>query len=154
MGGVVLLQTTVLDIVAVRGVIPDLQLILLVFLAVRRGSMSGQIAGFAGGMLEDAVSLAPLGFHALVRTVVGFCGGLLHGLIRTSTIVVPVLMLAGAVLMKGLASALLGLIFKVRLDTHLLESRFWIEMAYTAVLAPVLFLLLGHIRLLRPTTKR
>ena len=78
LGAVVLLQTTVLGIVAVGGVTPDLQLILLVFLALRRGSMSGQLAGFAGGLLEDLVSLAPLGFHALVRTLVGFTSGLLH----------------------------------------------------------------------------
>ena len=152
MGGVVLLQTTVLKILAVRGVTPDLQLILLVFLALRRGSMSGQLAGFAGGMLEDLVSLAPLGFHALVRTLVGFSSGQLHGLIRTSAVAVPGLLL-GAALIKGLASALLGLIFDIHPDLHLLEGRFWIEAAYSAVLAPLLFALLGRIRLLRPARR-
>ena len=152
MGVVVLLQTTVLDIVAVRGVTPDLQLILLVFLALRRGSMSGQLAGFAGGLLEDLVSLAPLGFHALVRALVGFSSGLLHGLIRTSAVAVPVLIL-GAALVKGLASALLGLIFDIHPDLHLLEGRFWIEAAYGAVLAPFLFALLGRVRLLRPSKR-
>lgn len=152
MGVVVLLQTTVLDIVAVRGVTPDLQLILLVFLALRRGSMSGQLAGFAGGLLEDLVSLAPLGFYALVRALVGFSSGLLHGLIRTSAVAVPVLML-GAALVKGLASALLGLIFDIHPDLHLLEGRFWIEAAYGAVLAPFLFALLGRVRLLRPSKR-
>ena len=152
MGVVVLLQTTVLGIVAVHGVTPDLLLILLVFLALRRGSMSGQIAGFAGGLLEDLVSLAPLGFHALVRTVVGFSSGMLHGLIRTSAIAVPVLIL-GASVVKGLASAFLGLVFDIHPDLHLLEGRFWIEAAYSAVLAPFLFALLGRVRLLRPSKR-
>lgn len=150
LGAVVLLQTTVLGIVAVGGVTPDLQLILLVFLALRRGSMSGQLAGFAGGLLEDLVSLAPLGFHALVRTLVGFTSGLLHGLVRTNAIAVPVLIL-GATFIKGLTSALLGLLFDVQPDLHLLEGRFWIEAAYSAVLAPFLFALLGRVRLLRPS---
>ena len=152
MGVVVLLQTTVLGIVAVRGVTPDLLLILLVFLALRRGSMSGQIAGFAGGLLEDLVSLAPLGFHALVRTLVGFSSGMLHGLIRTSAIAVPVLIF-GASVVKGMASAFLGLAFDVHPDLHLLEGRFWIEAAYSAVLAPFLFALLGRVRLLRPSKR-
>ena len=152
MGVVVLLQTTVLGIVAVRGVTPDLLLILLVFLALRRGSMSGQIAGFAGGLLEDLVSLAPLGFHALVRTLVGFSSGTLHGLIRTSAIAVPVLIF-GASVVKGMASAFLGLVFDIHPDLHLLEGRFWIEAAYSAVLAPFLFALLGRVRLLRPSKR-
>ena len=152
MGVVVLLQTTVLGIVAVRGVTPDLLLILLVFLALRRGSMSGQVAGFAGGLLEDLVSLAPLGFHALVRTLVGFSAGMLHGLIRTSAIAVPVFIF-GASVVKGLASAFLGLVFEVHPDMHLLEGRFWIEAAYSAVLAPFLFALLGRVRLLRPSKR-
>ena len=152
MGVVVLLQTTVLEVVAVGGVTPDLQLILLLFLALRRGSMSGQLAGFAGGLLEDLASLAPLGFHALVRTLVGFSSGLLHGLIGTSAIAVPVLML-GASVIKGLASALLGLIFDLHPDLHLLDGPFWIEAAYSAVLAPLLFALLGRVRLLRPSRR-
>lgn len=149
MGAVILLQTTVLGVVAVGGVTPDLQLILLVFLALRRGSMSGQVAGFAGGLLEDLVSLAPLGFHALVRTLVGYSAGLLHETLRTDEVAVAVLTVVGATLVKGLASALLGLIFDVRPDLHLLEGRFWIEAAYGALLAPFLFALLGRVRLLR-----
>ena len=152
MGVVVLLQTTALGIVAVRGVTPDLLLILLVFLALRRGSMSGQIAGFAGGLLEDLVSLAPFGFHALVRTLVGYSSGMLHGLIRTSAVAVPLLIFTASVV-KGLASALLGLVFDIHPDLHLLEGRFWIEAAYSAVLAPFLFALLGRVRLLRPSKR-
>ena len=154
LGGVVLLQTTVLDFVAVLGVKPDLQLILVVFLALRRGSMSGQIAGFVGGLLEDVVTLSPLGFNAIVKALAGFCAGLPFGLIRASAVVVPVLLMAGASLIKGLASGVLSLAFQIPLDAHLLEERFWIETAYNVVLAPLLFALLGRIRLLRITNPR
>ena len=149
LGAAVLLQTTVLRFVAVLGVKPDLQLILVVFLALRRGSMSGQIAGFVGGLLEDVVTLSPLGFHALVKALVGFCAGLPCGFIRASAVVVPVLLVAGAALIKGLASGMLSLAFQIPLDAHLLEERFWIETAYNVVLAPLLFALLSQIHLLR-----
>ena len=154
LGAAVLLQTTVLEFVAVFGVKPDLQLILVAFLALRRGSMSGQIAGFVGGLLEDVVTLSPLGFHAIVKALVGFCAGLPFGLIRASAVVVPVLLVAGAVLVKGLASGVLSLAFQIPLDAHLLEERFWIESAYNVILAPLLFALLGQIRLLRSTSPR
>ena len=154
LGAAVLLQTTVLEIVAVFGVKPDLQLILVAFLALRRGSMSGQIAGFVGGLLEDVVTLSPLGFHAIVKALVGFCAGLPFGLIRASAVVVPVLLVAGAVLVKGLASGVLSLAFQIPLDAHLLEERFWIESAYNVILAPLLFALLSQIRLLRSTSPR
>jgi rod shape-determining protein MreD len=152
LGAAVLLQTTVLEFVAIFDVKPDLQLILVVFLALRRGSMSGQIAGFVGGLLEDVVTLSPLGFHALVKALVGFCAGLPFGLIRASALVVPVLLVAGAALIKGMASGLLSLVFQIPLDAHLLEERFWIETAYNVALAPPLFALLSQIRLLRATS--
>ncbi len=154
LGAAVLLQTTVLEFVAVFGVKPDLQLILVAFLALRRGSMSGQIAGFVGGLLEDVVTLSPLGFHAIVKALVGFCAGLPFGLIRASAVVVPVLLVAGAVVVKGLASGVLSLAFQIPLDAHLLEARFWIESAYNVILAPLLFALLSQIRLLRSTSPR
>ena len=154
LGAAVLLQTTVLEFVAVFGVKPDLQLILVAFLALRRGSMSGQIAGFVGGLLEDVVTLSPLGFHAIVKALVGFCAGLPYGLIRASAVVVPVLLVAGAVVVKGLASGVLSLAFQIPLDAHLLEARFWIESAYNVILAPLLFALLSQVRLLRSTSPR
>ena len=154
LGAAVLLQTTVLEFVAIFGVKPDLQLILVVFLALRRGSMSGQIAGFVGGLLEDVVTLSPLGFHAIVKALVGFCAGLPYGLIRASALVVPVLLVAGAALIKGVAGGVLSLAFQIPLDAHLLEARFWIETAYNVALSPLLFALLSQIRLLRTANPR
>lgn len=153
MGLVVLLQTTVLEIISIRKVTPDLQLILITFIALRRGSMSGQITGFCGGLLEDLTSLSPLGFHAIVRTLLGFCAGLMHGWIRTSTIIVPVLLLFGAEILKGIISSLLEVIYGIHIDLNLTSGRFWIEACYTAVIAPPLFAVLGYIRMFKPTKK-
>ena len=72
LGAAVLLQTTLLPFVAIRGVKPDLALIILVFVSIRKGAMTGQISGFAAGIMEDFLSLSPLGFHAFFRTCVGF----------------------------------------------------------------------------------
>ena len=92
LGIAVILQSTVLRFVALKGVKPDLALIVMVFVAVRRGSMSAQVSGFLAGLLEDILSLAPVGFNALLRTVLGFFYGLTAGSIFVDPVLMPVLL--------------------------------------------------------------
>ena len=81
----VLLQSTVMHYVAVNGVIPDLVLIFVLFISLKEGSRKGEITGFAGGLLVDILSLAPLGFHCIVYTVVGFVSGLTEKNVSTES---------------------------------------------------------------------
>ena len=149
----VLLNSTALRFIAIRGVTPDLILILLMFLAVRRGSMSGQVAGFAIGIVEDLASVAPLGFNALLRTLLGFGGGLLHGYLFMDPFLLPFLLVTGVGIAKGLLAALAATAFAVTTDVGPLDVTFWIEVAYTGLLAPPIFYLLSRLRLLRPSKR-
>jgi rod shape-determining protein MreD len=154
LGVAVLLQSTVLRWVALKGVKPDLALILLVFVAVRRGSMSAQTSGFLAGLLEDALSLAPLGFNALLRTVLGFFYGLLSGSIFVDPVLMPVLLVMVATLLKGLLSSLLVVLFRVPAPGfQIFAGPLWIEVGYNAVLAPFLFAPLRRLRALAPREK-
>jgi hypothetical protein len=49
-----------------------------------------------------------------------------------------------------LVSTLFAWLFAIHLDSNLLDQRFWIQAAYTAVVAPILFALLSRISVLRP----
>jgi rod shape-determining protein MreD len=154
LGVAVLLQSTVLRWVALKGVKPDLALILLVFVAVRRGSMSAQTSGFLAGLLEDALSLAPVGFNALLRTVLGFFYGLLSGSIFVDPVLMPVLLVMVATLLKGLLSSLLVVLFRVPAPGfQIFAGPLWIEVGYNAVLAPFLFAPLRRLRALAPREK-
>jgi rod shape-determining protein MreD len=154
LGVAVLLQSTVLRWVALKGVKPDLALILLVFVAVRRGSMSAQTSGFLAGLLEDALSLAPVGFNALLRTVLGFFYGLLSGSIFVDPVLMPVLLVMVATLLKGLLSSLLVVLFRVPAPGfEIFAGPLWIEVGYNAVLAPFLFAPLRRLRALAPREK-
>jgi rod shape-determining protein MreD len=154
MGIAVVLNSTVLRVIAIGGVTPDLVLILLVFLAVRRGSMSGQVAGFTIGVVEDLASLAPLGFHALLRTLLGFAAGRLHGYLFLDPVLMPFLLVVAVGIIKGLLAAAAAAAFAVPTDFGVLGGVFWIEVAYTGALAPPLFLLLSRLRLLRPSKRQ
>jgi rod shape-determining protein MreD len=74
---IILLQTTLVRFLAVGGLEPDIVLVWIVFYALRRGQISGTIAGFASGLLLDLLSGADgmLGLAALSKTVVGFLTG-------------------------------------------------------------------------------
>ena len=151
----VLLQSTVLPKIAIRGVKPDLTLVILIFVSLRRGAMTGQLAGFAAGLAEDVVSLAPLGFHALLRSVVGFVYGLFLGNVFVDPLLMPLLFVLAGTLVKGVLSGLLVVVFEASAHGFAaFAGPFWIELLYNAVLAPFVFALLGLIKLLRPMDKK
>ena len=150
----IVLQSTLLHWVAIRGVIPDLGLIILVFVAIRRGSMTAQLSGFATGVVEDVLSLSPLGFHAFVRTVVGFLYGLTVGSIFVDPILMPVVLTIIATLFKALISSLLVSFLAIPAEGFsVFTGPLWIEMGYNAVLAPFLFALLGLLKVFKPQNK-
>ena len=149
----VILNSTLMRFVAIRDTTPDIVLILLLFLAVRRGAMPGQVTGFVVGVAEDLASVAPLGFHALLRTLLGFGAGLLHGYLFLDPLLLPFLLVTGVAIIKGLLASLVAAIFGVPIDVGILDAGFWIEVGYTGVLAPPLFFLLAKIRSLRPSKR-
>ncbi len=146
----ILLQSTLLHWVALKGVKPDLALVVLVYVAIRKGSMVGQVSGFAAGIVEDVLSLSPLGYHALFRTVLGFFYGLTVGNIFIDPVLMPVILLIIATVIKGLLSSLVVLLFAIpAVGFFRFAGSFWIELGYNALLAPFLFAVLGLIKPLR-----
>ena len=155
LGASVLVQTTLLGGIAIGGVRPDLTFVLLMFVALRRGPMVGQLSGFAVGIVEDLVSLSPLGFHALLRATSGFLYGLFLGNVYVDPLLIPVVFAAAGTLLKALFTLLLEGIFSVSAGGFApFTGPLWIELALNAALAPILFALLGLVRLLRPMEKK
>jgi rod shape-determining protein MreD len=70
-----LLQVTIVSSLAAGGGSPDLLLLVVVCLALQRGAIAGAIAGFAGGLVIDLLSLDTLGVTSLVLTLAGFWAG-------------------------------------------------------------------------------
>ncbi len=152
--GAVLLQSTVLGNLAIAGVRPDIALIILVFVSVRRGSMIGQLSGFASGILEDFMSVSPLGFHPLMRAVIGYLYGKFSGKVFIDPFLMPILLTAAATLIKGVISGLVSAVFGLTASGFLyFTGRIWIEMGYNGVLAPFLFALLNLIRTFKQADK-
>lgn len=150
----VILQSTLLNRVSVWGVTPDIALILIVFFSNRFGSMHGQISGFASGLVEDFISLSPLGFHAFIKTLTGFLFGLTRGNIFLDPVFMPLLLTAAATLFKHLMAGLLGAIFVAPdLLEPIFTTKFGIEIGLNAVISPFLFGILKLFKIFRRVKK-
>jgi len=70
-----LLQVVIVSSIVVGGGTPDLLLVVVVSLGLLRGSTTGAILGFLGGVVVDVVTLGTLGVTSLVLTLAGFWAG-------------------------------------------------------------------------------
>jgi rod shape-determining protein MreD len=68
----VLVQVSILGGYTPLGGSADLLLVVLLSIALLRGSVFGAIAGFGAGFLVDVANLGTLGFTSLLLTVAGF----------------------------------------------------------------------------------
>ncbi len=69
------LHIVFLPLVAVAGIVPDLLLLLVFWIALREGQIAGTLAGFAIGVLMDLVLPGALGLSAFAKTLAGFVVG-------------------------------------------------------------------------------
>ena len=70
-----ILQASVFSSVSILRGTPDVLLVVLISVAVLRGSIAGALAGFWGGLLIDTANLATLGVTSLLLTLVGYWAG-------------------------------------------------------------------------------
>jgi rod shape-determining protein MreD len=72
------LQTTLVPVIAIKGIHPDLLMVALFFLAVRSGQMTGVWVGFFLGLAQDLYAPSILGQNALSKAVAGFFAGIFN----------------------------------------------------------------------------
>ena len=72
---VLLVQLTVIPLIAIAGVIPDLVLISLVYYSIPRHQFYGTVLGASYGILIDLITGSLLGSSMLSKTIAGFTAG-------------------------------------------------------------------------------
>ena len=70
-------QTTLASVMARGGTTIDLVLIVVVYIAIKSGAVTGLLAGTAAGLIQDSLSSGVLGIGGLAKTIVGFLAGML-----------------------------------------------------------------------------
>ncbi len=85
-----ILQSTVYQLIEIRGVIPDTMIIIVVSYALLRGQTAGAATGFAAGLMYDIMFGSSLGFYALMGLLVGHFCGICHRNFYRENYILPV----------------------------------------------------------------
>ena len=110
--GCFLLQCTVLHVISIGSITPNLILILCVSMGLMRGRKSGRWTGFFSGLLIDMFYGSIFGFYALIYMYTGFISGYAHRICYDDDVKVPMMLAAGTDLIYNLA--VYGLQFLLR----------------------------------------
>jgi rod shape-determining protein MreD len=99
---VALLQTAVMPHLAIRGVFPDLALLVVVSWSLLRGIREGMIWGFIAGLAVDLFSGAPFGAATFSLMAVSFLSGLGQATVVRARFVLPLLAVFAATIIYDL----------------------------------------------------
>ena len=135
-----ILETALLSNISFLPVVPDLALLILIYVSFYNGSVSGEVNGFFSGLILDFLSISPLGLNSLLRTIIGFIVCCFKDFINVDTVFFPAVLAAIATFMKALLLVVVSFFFGGKIAVyHLSESIFWIELCMNTVLAPIMF---------------
>ncbi|NPV29291.1 MAG: rod shape-determining protein MreD [Firmicutes bacterium] len=95
-------QTTIIPFFQLRGVVPDLLLVLIVFTALFYGAGAGGAAGFAVGFARDLLVGRCYGLQALSGFVAGYAVGCLEGKVFKENPLVSLFLVFSGSLLSGL----------------------------------------------------
>jgi rod shape-determining protein MreD len=106
------LQTTLLSGLSwtVFKVTPDISLIFLIFFSITFGRSSGIMTGFSSGLLEDMLSISPLGFYAFVKMILGSVFGSLKSKVYLESLPIALILVSLGTLVKYIVAAVTNMI--------------------------------------------
>jgi rod shape-determining protein MreD len=138
LGGSLVLQQTVASWMSAGGVRPDLMLIALTAVALRRGPIAGLYAGLFLGLIQDVYVVETLGANVLAKAIVGYAMGFFEEKVMKVMAATRVLLLASALILHDLifymAAGFRGVFFRDAVLFQTLPSAI-----YTLVLGAVVF---------------
>ena len=85
------LQSTVIPVLAIEGVRPDLVLVAVVSAALSNGRETGVLCGTFGGILQDLLSGGAFGVNTLSKMLVGLFVGIYERKINKKNLLMPLL---------------------------------------------------------------
>jgi len=139
--GAVLIQSTLLRPLSLRGAHISLVTVLLVWTGLRCGISTGGILGLIVGVVEDA--LGGGGANVLATTLVGFSAGLLNVRFFADSLPVFVSAVAGATVLRGIVTYLVSEVgLGVRGSFHRVSHELVWQVVLNAVVAAITLLVL------------
>jgi len=98
----IIIQSTLLPLVGVKGICPDLLLVLVVSYALLSGKEKGVGMGFFAGLLQDLAFGSIFGINTLSKLATGYVCGLAERKVFKEHVLLPVVATAVATVFNGL----------------------------------------------------
>lgn len=87
---VLLLQTTLIPLISINGIAPDLVIILLVFYTINNGQIFGTVLGFVYGFFFDLITGSLLGSAMISKLLAGFIAGYFSSETKRNIYLMPI----------------------------------------------------------------
>jgi len=131
-----ILQQTLIQLISIGSIKPDLVMVVLVAVSMRYGSLIGLFSGLAIGLVQDVYAIEALGANAMAKCLVGYGTGLLDEKVIK---VMP----ATKVLFLGVAFLVHDLVYSLAAGFH--GTAFWNALLTRTVPSGIYTLLLGSL---------
>jgi len=112
----IIIQSTLIPLISIRGIYPDVLLIIVVSYALLSGKENGVGMGFFAGLLQDLASGGIFGIGTLSKLTTGYLFGLAERKVFKEHVLLPILATFVATIFNGLVGMLLLVIFGYKVD--------------------------------------
>lgn len=141
-----ILEITLLQSIALAGVIPNLLLIVVISFAYLRGRRHGMIFGMAAGLLFDLANGSLLGINAFAFMLLGYLAGYFHRIYTKEDYTLIYCMIAAADFLYSLYYYAIEFMLRYRLALREYMRLVCLpELVYTVLTAIPVYLLLSHV---------
>ena len=138
--GFTLFESAILSNLMFLPTIPDFLLLCSLYFSVQNGTLFGTTTGFVSGLFLDFLSAAPFGLNCLLRTIIGYIGGLFQKSLNINGILLPMVLGFVATLAKAGLVWTVALFYPLGIQTYELFSvSFVVELTLNTILAPLTF---------------
>lgn len=138
-----ILQCTVFEALAIKGIVPNILIILTACSGFMQGERYGVFTGFFCGLLLDIFFFEIIGFYALLYMYIGYMNGLFHNIFYPDDIKLPLIMVTVSDLLYSLVVYILMFLLRSRFDFgYYLLNIILPELVYTIFVAVIMYPLL------------
>lgn len=137
------IQSTMLQAIQIRGVLPNTAIIIIVSYALLRGSLEGAMVGLFAGLLQDLFFGTSIGFYACLGMLSGYFIGKLHQNFYRENYILPLLFCAATTFCYETIVYCVGFLFNGKLNYFIyFHSLILPETVYTSVFSIFIYRLL------------
>jgi rod shape-determining protein MreD len=124
---------------AIFGLFPNILLLGLLFIGLKRGSLAGQTLGFAWGITWDVLAVDLFGSHALLFTLIGYLSGKFARKLDESKVVTQMTIAGFGSIFFWIGMDLTRMIFGDTVTVLRFDYITMLQIPYNMILAPLIF---------------